>query len=314
MPLYPDIEPYNEEFLKVSEIHTIYFEECGNPTGKPVVFIHGGPGGGISPGARQYFNPEKYRIILVDQRGCGKSTPFAELRENTTSDLINDFETIRKKIKIDKWMIFGGSWGSTLGLAYAQAYPEVVTELVLRGIFLGRRKEIAWLYQHGASEVFPDMWEHYIAPIPQELRGDFLAAYHKLLTGDNEELKKKAAKAWSIWEGSTSKLYIDDESIERFAGEDFSLAFARIENHFFINQLFLEEAQLLKNAHKIRNIPGVIVQGRYDMVCPTASAWDLHKVWPEAELEIIRDAGHSATEPGIIDALVRATDNFANNI
>jgi proline iminopeptidase len=314
MALYPDIEPYNEEFLKVSEIHTIYFEECGNPTGKPVVFIHGGPGGGISPGARQYFNPEKYRIILVDQRGCGKSTPFAELRENTTSDLINDFETIRKKLKIDKWMIFGGSWGSTLGLAYAQAYPEVVTELVLRGIFLGRRKEIAWLYQHGASEVFPDMWEHYIAPIPQELRGDFLAAYHKLLTGDNEELKKKAAKAWSIWEGSTSKLYIDDESIERFAGEDFSLAFARIENHFFINQLFLEEAQLLKNAHKIRNIPGVIVQGRYDMVCPTASAWDLHKAWPEAKLEIIPDAGHSATEPGIIDALVKATDNFANNI
>lgn len=314
MPLYPDIEPYNEEFLKVSEIHTIYFEECGNPTGKPVVFIHGGPGGGISPGARQYFNPEKYRIVLVDQRGCGKSTPFAELRENTTSDLINDFETIRKKLKIDRWMIFGGSWGSTLGLAYAQAHPEVVTELVLRGIFLGRRKEIAWLYQHGASEVFPDMWEHYIAPIPQELRGDFLAAYHKLLTGDNEELKRKAAKAWSIWEGSTSKLYIDDESIERFAGEDFSLAFARIENHFFINQLFLEEAQLLKNAHKIRNIPGVIVQGRYDMVCPTASAWDLHKAWPEAKLEIIPDAGHSATEPGIIDALVKATDDFAKNI
>ncbi|MED7820377.1 MULTISPECIES: prolyl aminopeptidase [unclassified Francisella] len=314
MPLYPDIEPYNEEFLKVSEIHTIYFEECGNPTGKPVVFIHGGPGGGISPGARQYFNPEKYRIVLVDQRGCGKSTPFAELRENTTSDLINDFETIRKKLKIDRWMIFGGSWGSTLGLAYAQAHPEVVTELVLRGIFLGRRKEIAWLYQHGASEVFPDMWEHYIAPIPQELRGDFLVAYHKLLTGDNEELKRKAAKAWSIWEGSTSKLYIDDESIERFAGEDFSLAFARIENHFFINQLFLEEAQLLKNAHKIRNIPGVIVQGRYDMVCPTASAWDLHKAWPEAKLEIIPDAGHSATEPGIIDALVKATNDFANNI
>ncbi|MED7788841.1 prolyl aminopeptidase [Francisella sp. 19X1-34] len=313
MPLYPDIEPYNEEFLKVSDIHTIYFEECGNSNGKPVVFIHGGPGGGISPGARQYFNPEKYRIILVDQRGCGKSTPFAELRENTTSDLINDFEKIRKKLGIDKWMIFGGSWGSTLGLAYAQAHPEVVTELVLRGIFLGRRKEISWLYQHGASEIFPDMWEHYIAPIPEEGRGDFISAYHTLLTGDNEELKKKAAIAWSVWEGSTSKLYVDQESVERFSDEDFSLAFARIENHFFKNQLFLEEAQLLKNAHKIRNIPGIIVQGRYDVVCPTASAWDLHKAWPEAKLEIIPDAGHSATEPGIIDALVKATDEFANN-
>ncbi|WP_150467855.1 prolyl aminopeptidase [Francisella sp. SYW-9] len=314
MPLYPDIEPYNEEFLKVSEIHTIYFEECGNPTGKPVVFIHGGPGGGISPGARQYFNPEKYRIILVDQRGCGKSTPFAELRENTTSDLINDFEKIRSKLGIDKWMIFGGSWGSTLGLAYAQAHPEVVTELVLRGIFLGRRKEISWLYQHGASEVFPDMWEQYIAPIPEKDRGDFISAYHTLLTGDDEELKRKAAIAWSVWEGSTSKLYIDQESVDRFSDEDFSLAFARIENHFFKNQLFLEEAQLLKNAHKIRNIPGIIVQGRYDMVCPTASAWDLHKAWPEARLEIIPDAGHSATEPGIIDALVKATDSFVNNI
>ncbi|MED7788843.1 prolyl aminopeptidase [Francisella sp. 19X1-34] len=314
MPLYPDIEPYNEEFLKVSDIHTIYFEECGNSNGKPVVFIHGGPGVGISPGARKYFNPEKYRIILVDQRGCGKSTPFAELRENTTSDLINDFEKIRKKLGIDKWMIFGASWGSTLGLAYAQAHPEFVTELVLSGIFLGRRKEISWLYQHGASEIFPDMWEHYIAPIPGESRGDFISAYHTLLTGDNEELKKKAARAWSVWECSISKLYVDQESVERFSDEDFSLVFARIENHFFKNQLFLEEAQLIKDAHKIRNIPGIIVQGRYDVICPTASAWDLHKVWPEAKLEIIPDAGHSTTEPGIIDALVKATDEFANNV
>lgn len=311
MPLYREIEPYNEEYLKVSDTHTIFFEECGNPEGKPVVFIHGGPGGGIQPSYRQYFNPQKYRIILVDQRGCGKSTPFADLSENTTWHLIEDFEKIRKKLSINKWMVFGGSWGSTLGLAYAQTHPEVVTELVLRGIFLGRHKEISWLYQHGASEIFPDMWEKYIEPIPVESRGDFISAYHSILIGSDDDLKKKAAKAWSAWEASTSKLYVDQKSIDRYSGDKFSLAFARIECHFFKNKLFLEEAQLLKNAHKIENIPGVIVQGRYDMVCPTTSAWDLHKAWPTAKLEIIPDAGHSISEPGIIEALVKATDSFA---
>ncbi|MBK2266899.1 prolyl aminopeptidase [Francisella philomiragia] len=312
MPLYPEIEPYNQEFLKVSDIHTIYFEECGNPNGKPALFIHGGPGGGIQPSYRQYFNPDKYRVILVDQRGCGKSTPFAELRENTTQNLIEDFEKIRKKLNIDKWMLFGGSWGSTLGLAYAQAYPEVVTELVLRGIFLGREKELSWLYQHGASMVFPDMWEKYIEPIPVEQRKDFISAYHSILTGDDEKLKQKAAIAWSVWEASTSKLFVDKKSIDRYGEDKFSLAFARIECHYFKNKLFIEEAQLLNEAYKIKDIPGVIVQGRYDMVCPAVSAWDLHKVWPKAELDIIADAGHSISEPGILEALVRATDKFAD--
>ncbi|WP_150464718.1 prolyl aminopeptidase [Francisella sp. XLW-1] len=312
MPLYPEIEPYNQEFLKVSDIHTIYFEECGNPNGKPALFIHGGPGGGIQPSYRQYFNPDKYRVILVDQRGCGKSTPFAELRENATQDLIEDFEKIRKKLNIDKWMLFGGSWGSTLGLAYAQAYPDVVTELVLRGIFLGREKELSWLYQHGASMVFPDMWEKYIEPIPVEQRKDFISAYHSILTGDDEKLKQQAAVAWSVWEASTSKLFVDKKSIDRYGEDKFSLAFARIECHYFKNKLFVEEAQLLKDAHKIKDVPGVIVQGRYDMVCPAVSAWDLHKAWPKAELDIVADAGHSISEPGILEALVRATDKFAD--
>lgn len=312
MPLYPEIEPYNQEFLKVSDIHTIYFEECGNPNGKPALFIHGGPGGGIQPSYRQYFNPDKYRAILVDQRGCGKSTPFAELRENTTQNLIEDFEKIRKKLNIDKWMLFGGSWGSTLGLAYAQAYPEVVTELVLRGIFLGREKELSWLYQHGASMVFPDMWEKYIEPIPAEQRKDFISAYHSILTGNDEKLKQQAAVAWSVWEASTSKLFVDKKSIDRYGEDKFSLAFARIECHYFKNKLFIEEAQLLNEAYKIKDIPGVIVQGRYDMVCPAVSAWDLHKVWPKAELDIIADAGHSISEPGILEALVRATDKFTD--
>ncbi|EET20642.1 prolyl aminopeptidase [Francisella philomiragia] len=312
MPLYPEIEPYNQEFLKVSDIHTIYFEECGNPNGKPALFIHGGPGGGIQPSYRQYFNPDKYRVILVDQRGCGKSTPFAELRENTTQNLIEDFEKIRKKLNIDKWMLFGGSWGSTLGLAYAQAYPDVVTELVLRGIFLGREKELSWLYQHGASMVFPDMWEKYIEPIPVEQRKDFISAYHSILTGDDEKLKQKAAIAWSVWEASASKLFVDKKSIDRYGEDKFSLAFARIECHYFKNKLFIEEAQLLNEAYKIKDIPGVIVQGRYDMVCPAVSAWDLHKVWPKAELDIIADAGHSISEPGILEALVRATDKFTD--
>ncbi|MEY8768259.1 prolyl aminopeptidase [Francisella philomiragia] len=312
MQLYPEIEPYNQEFLKVSDIHTIYFEECGNPNGKPALFIHGGPGGGIQPSYRQYFNPDKYRVILVDQRGCGKSTPFAELRENTTQNLIEDFEKIRKKLNIDKWMLFGGSWGSTLGLAYAQAYPEVVTELVLRGIFLGREKELSWLYQHGASMVFPDMWEKYIEPIPVEQRKDFISAYHSILTGDDEKLKQQVAVAWSVWEASTSKLFVDKKSIDRYGEDKFSLAFARIECHYFKNKLFIEEAQLLNEAYKIKDIPGVIVQGRYDMVCPAVSAWDLHKVWPKAELDIIADAGHSISEPGILEALVRATDKFTD--
>lgn len=309
--LYPAIEPYNSGFLSVSGGHEIYFEECGTPGGKPAVFIHGGPGGGLVPDYRRYFDPEAYRVVLFDQRGCGQSRPHASLEANTTWDLVDDIERIRGELGIDRWLVFGGSWGSTLSLAYAQTHPGSVKALVLRGIFLLRPSEIRWFYQDGASHIFPDAWEHYLEPIPPGERDDLVQAYYKRLTSPDPAVRSRAAKAWSVWEASTSKLFPDEQLKESFAGDTFAEAFARIECHYFTNHGFLEHPdQLLDNVDVMRRIPGVIVQGRYDVVCPLTSAWDLHRRWPEAELEIIPDAGHSASEPGIVDALVRATDRF----
>jgi proline iminopeptidase len=309
--LYPPIEPYETGMLDVGDGHRLYWELCGNPNGKPVVFLHGGPGGGTEPRMRRFFDPATYRIVLFDQRGCGKSTPHAELRDNTTWDLVADIERLREHLGIEKWQVFGGSWGSTLALAYAEEHPERVTELVLRGIFLVRKKEIDWFYQGGASYLFPDAWEHYLAPIPKEERGDLLAAYRKRLVSEDAEVRTQAAKAWSVWEGSTSTLLTDPDLVKKTAGDSFALAFARIENHYFVHGCwFSPESQLLDRVDRIRHIPAVIVQGRYDVVCPVESAWELHRAWPEAELKIVGDAGHSAMEPGNVDQLVRATDRF----
>jgi proline iminopeptidase len=309
--MYPEIEAYSSGFLKVSELHTIYFEEAGNPKGKPVVFLHGGPGGGIIANYRRYFNPEKWRIILVDQRGCGKSTPFAELKENTTWDLVADIESLRNHLSIKQWSVFGGSWGSTLALAYAIKHPNSCTELFLRGIFLLRKKEIDWFYQEGCSKIFPDAWEGYVQPIPLEERHDFVSAFYKRLTSTDANTRKIAAKAWSIWEGSTSKLIPDTDVVARFGEDEFADAFARIECHYFVNKgFFAEDNFLLNNIGVIRHIPTVIVQGRYDVVCPAESAWDLHRAFPESEFHLIADAGHSLSEKGITDALVSATDRF----
>ena len=310
---YPEIEPYRTERLKVSSIHQLYFEESGNPEGKPVVFVHGGPGGGTDSSHRRFFDPERYRIILFDQRGCGKSTPHASLEENTTWDLVDDMEKIRKHLGIDHWQVFGGSWGSTLALTYAQQHPSAVTELILRGIFLLRKKEINWFYQFGASEIFPDAWEAYRDAIPENERHDFLKAYYKRLTSDNSEIRLNAARAWSIWEGRTSRLWTEHSSDDRFGAEEFALAFARIECHYFTHKgFFTEDGYLLKNIDRIRHIPTVIVHGRYDVVCPIVSAWDLHRAWPEADLIISPDAGHAAIEPANCRALVSATDRFAS--
>lgn len=307
--MYPEIEPYSTGFLKVSELHTLYFQEAGNPKGKPVVFLHGGPGGGIISNYRRYFNPEKWRIILFDQRGCGQSKPFAELKENTTWDLVSDIEKLRNHLSIARWSVFGGSWGSTLALAYAIKHPDSVAELFLRGIFLLRKKEIDWFYQEGCSKIYPDAWEEYVKPIPEIERKDFVAAYYKRLTSEDINVRKAAAKAWSIWEGSTSKLIPDSDVVARFGEDEFADAFARIECHYFTNKgFFTEDNFLLNNVEKIRHIPTVIVQGRYDVVCPAESAWDLHRAFPEAEFYMIPDAGHSLSEKGITDALIRATD------
>lgn len=291
--------------------HQIYWEECGNPGGKPVVFVHGGPGGGCDDKYRRFFDPEAYRIVLFDQRGCGRSTPTSSLEHNTTWDLVDDMEMIREHLSIDKWQVFGGSWGSTLALAYAEKHPERVTELVLRGIFLLRKKEIQWFYQEGASFIYPDAWEKYLEPIPVEERGDLVAAYHKRLTSDDPEVRGAAARAWSIWEGSTSKLTPDPDFISRYAGDSFADVFARIECHYFVNSGFFDpDDQLLRDVHRIRHIPCVIVQGRYDVVCPMTSAWDLHRAWPEAEFIVVPDAGHSAMEVGITSNLIAATNKF----
>jgi proline iminopeptidase len=310
--LYPAIEPFDSGRLKVSAIHELYYEQCGNPNGKPAVFLHGGPGGGLSPDYRRYFDPEIYRVVLFDQRGSGKSTPHASLEENTTWHLVADIESLREHLQIRNWQVFGGSWGSTLALAYAETHPDRVRELVLRGIFLCRPKEIKWFYQEGTNAIFPDVWEEYLQVIPEAERGDMVSAYYRRLTSTDDKVRLEAARAWSIWEGSTSKLFFDPESIEKFADPEFALAFARIECHYFMNNsFFTSENYLIEHIGSIRAVPGVIVQGRYDVVCPITSAWDLHRAWPEADLQIIPDAGHSISEPGIIDALVGATDRFA---
>lgn len=311
--LYPEIAPFRTGRLKVSSFHELYFEESGNPNGKPVVFLHGGPGGGTEPKHRRYFDPAVYRIVLFDQRGCGQSMPFASLVENTTWDLVSDIETLRVELGIDKWMVFGGSWGSTLALAYAETHPERVTELVLRGIFLLRREEIRWFYQEGASFIYPDAWETYVNHIPVEERGDLLRAFYKRLTSDDPQVRSAAAKVWSVWEGSTSCLIPNMDLIARTSGDSFALAFARIESHYFVNDGWLTGGRELlasANVEKIRKIPGVIVQGRYDVVCPAKSAWDLHRAWPEADLRMVGDAGHAASEPGTVHELVGATDRF----
>ncbi|HKP73199.1 MAG TPA: prolyl aminopeptidase [Pyrinomonadaceae bacterium] len=312
--LYPAIEPYDEGMLPVSPVHTLYYEQSGNPEGLPVVFLHGGPGGGTIPDYRRFFDPAAYRIVLFDQRGSGKSTPHANLEENTTWHLVADIERLREHLGIESWVVFGGSWGSTLALAYAQTHPARTRALVLRGIFLCRPKEIQWFYQEGASAIYPDAWEHYVRVIPEAERGDMMGAYYRRLTSDDEAVRLEAAQAWSVWEGSTSKLYPDAGFIADFGEAEFALAFARIECHYFMNNAFFEmDNYLIENVGKIRHIPAVIVQGRYDVVCPLMSAWELHRAWPEAELKIIPDAGHSALEPGTRSALVEATDKFSKS-
>jgi proline iminopeptidase len=310
--LYPEIQAYQTAHLKVSDLHSIYYEQAGNPEGKPVLFVHGGPGGGIDPSMRRFFDPKKWRVVLFDQRGCGKSLPFSELKDNTTWDLVEDMEKLRKELKIDKWTVFGGSWGSTLALTYAISYPGKVRELILRGIFLLRKKEIDWFYQEGASYIFPDLWDKYLAPIPESERHDLVGAYFKRLTSLDKKIRSEAAKAWSTWEGSTSKLFFDPTFVERFGANEFADAFARIECHYFVNKgFFTEDGWILNNISKIQHIPGRIIQGRYDVVCPAISAYELHRAWPKSQLHIIADAGHSATEPGIKSELIEATDYFA---
>ena len=309
--LCPEIEPFDSGFLPVSSLHTLYYEQSGNPNGKPVVFLHGGPGGGTNAKCRRFFDPAVYRIVLFDQRGCGKSTPHAELTDNTTWDLVADIERVREHLGIGRWQVFGGSWGSTLALAYAQTHPDKVSELVLRGIFMLRRWELEWFYQKGCDALYPDAWETYLDAIPEVERGDLMSAYHRRLTSVDAKTRTDAARVWSVWEGATSFLWQDKSHIESSAEDEFALAFARIECHYFVNGGFFEhDDQLLRNVERIRNIPAVIVQGRYDVVCPLRSAWDLHRAWPDADLHIVQDAGHSAFEPGIVHELVEATDRF----
>jgi proline iminopeptidase len=310
--LYPAIEPYHKGQLKVSELHNLYYEQVGNPNGKPIVFLHGGPGARIESIHRQLFNPELWRIILFDQRGCGRSTPYAELRDNTTWDLVADMEKLREHLGIAQWVVFGGSWGSTLALAYSQTHPDRCRGLILRGIFMLRREELHWFYQQGCSFLFPDIWEQYLAPIPVSERHDLIQAYHRYLNSSDPEIRRVAAKAWSLWEAATCRLLPDPELIAHFTEDEFTAAFARIENHYFVHHGFFEsDTQLLDNVGRIRHIPAVIVHGRYDVVCPFKSAWDLHQAWPESKLIAIPDAGHAVMETGIVNALLTATDEFA---
>jgi proline iminopeptidase len=310
--LYPDLEPYDSGFLAVDARHRLYYEQCGNPAGKPVVLLHGGPGAGCSAKMRRFHDPAKYRIVLFDQRGSGRSTPHADLVGNTTWDLVADIERLRWHLGIDRWQVFGGSWGSTLALAYAQAHPRCVSELVLRGIFMLRRWELEWFYQEGASRLYPDAWQSYLEAIPAVERGDLISAYHRRLTSDDEATRLDAARAWSVWEASTSLLLPDDGFVDAHRDAHFALSFARIESHYFVNGGFFEvEDQLLRDAHKLHGIPGVIVHGRYDVVCPLQNATDLQRAWPEAQLRISPGAGHSAFEPENLSALVEATDAFA---
>ena len=308
MPMYPPIRENRHYFLPVDKIHTLYVEESGNPEGLPVVFLHGGPGSGCESWHRQFFDPEQYRIILFDQRGCGRSTPHAELTDNTTWDLVADIERIRRDMQIEKWVVFGGSWGSTLGLAYAETHPERVLGLILRGIYLCRPQDIAWFYQSGASKIFPDYWQDFIAPIPEKERDDLLTAYHKRLTGQNEIARMQAAKAWSLWEGRTANLAPRESVVDHFSSPYTAMSVARLEAHYFINTGFLEPNQLLRDAHRIADIPGMIIHGRYDMICPLEQAHALHQAWPIADLAIIPDCGHAASEPAIQSALVKASE------
>jgi len=311
--LYPEIQPYQTGMLDVGDGHNLYWELSGNPDGKPVVFLHGGPGGGSSPEHRRQFNPQKYKILVFDQRGCGKSKPYASLDHNTTWDLVEDIEKLRTQVsKVEKWQVFGGSWGSTLSLAYAEKYPERVTELVLRGIFLFEQFEIDWMYTAGgASQIYPDKFEEFLALIPESERGDLVEAYGKRLTSDDKDEQLKAAKAWSKWEGDIVTLLPSPSTIEHFTAPEIAVAVARIENHYMANRGWLEKGQLLRDATKLKGIPGVIVQGRHDTCTPPIAAWKLKQAWPEVELNIIPDGGHLFSEPGNLDALVRATDRFA---
>ncbi|WP_166980276.1 prolyl aminopeptidase [Paramicrobacterium fandaimingii] len=314
--MYPNIEPYMTGLLDVGDGQRVFWETSGNPDGKPVVFVHGGPGGATNPEQRRVFDPEKYRIVLFDQRGCGKSTPHmsepeADLTHNTTWKLVSDMEALRDTLEIEKWQVFGGSWGSTLALAYAETHPDRVSELVLRGIFTLRRQEIDWFYEGGAAAIFPDLWEQFVEPVAQQDRNHMVQAYAELLADPDPEVHVPAAQAWSEWESSTITLTRDESTIALFTEPAFATAFARIENHYFVNRGWLEEGQLIRDAVRLRDIPGVIVQGRYDVCTPPMTAWDLHRAWPEADLQIIPDAGHAFDEPGILSALIEATDRFA---
>ena len=310
--LFPPIEPYETNFISVDG-HEIYFEQCGNPEGKPAVFLHGGPGGGGSTSVRRFFDPDIYRIIVFDQRGCGRSKPHACLEKNTTWDLVSDIELIRERLQIKQWLVFGGSWGSTLALAYAQSHPDAVSEMILRGIFMLRKKELDWFYQDGASNIFPDAWEKFIEPIEKSKRDDLISAYYEIFNGKDEDKKIEAAIAWSRWEGSTVNLSYNPEMVDSFSEPEFALAFALIENHYFINKGFLShEQQLIDNINIIRNIPATIIQGRYDVCTPISTAWELHKNWPEAEFIITPFSGHSAFEKEITHELILATNKFAS--
>jgi proline iminopeptidase len=311
--LYPKIKPYDSGFLNVDQ-HQVYFEQCGNPNGKPALFLHGGPGGGGSEDVRRFFNPDLYRIVVFDQRGCGRSKPHGCLENNTTWDLVSDIENLRKKLSIEKWLVFGGSWGSTLSLAYAQAHPKSVSELVLRGIFLLRKEELHWFYQDGASRIFPEAWSGFLDIIDEDKRDNLMNAYHEIFKSTDKEKRLKAAVAWSKWEAATSSLSYKPSLVEEFSDPEFALAFALIENHYFINKGWFEtENQLIENIDKIRSIPAVIVQGRYDVVCPMKTAWELSKAWPEAEMIIAPSSGHTAFEKEITHALISATNKFSNN-
>ena len=311
---FPAIRPYQSHSIAVTPPHKLHVEESGNPEGIPVLFVHGGPGGGTRAADRCFFDPDKYRIILFDQRGAGQSTPHAELEGNNTSALVEDIETIRRALKIDRWVVFGGSWGSTLGLVYAQTYPELVMGLILRGIFLCRDEDIHWFYQQGANHVFPEYWQQYIQVIPPRERGDMLDAFYRRLTGDNEIERMAAAKAWSIWEARCSTLHVNENLVDHFSNPHLAMAMARIEAHYFVHKAFLEPNQILNNTQQLKDIPGTIVHGRYDMVCPVNQALALSEAWPNAELKIIADAGHSSSEPGTTDALITATEKLAYQI